>query len=93
MEQNETFERFHSLLTTRQHGTHCLGQGCYRYEVTATLTGRLDAAPTEPCPSGKGTCCRGEGYGHFGFTCNRLVIQSVQDVSAQKRLLVESDRR
>lgn len=80
--QNSAFRKFHYYLTARASGSR-LGED-YKYRVTATLLGRVDAVPTEPCPSGKGACCKTGGYGHFGASCARLVIQSVADVVGER---------
>jgi hypothetical protein len=49
----------------------CLCLGCYRYDVTATITGLLEVAK------------RGRpGFGHMNSARARLVIRSVSDVQA-----------
>jgi hypothetical protein len=53
-----------------------------RFEITATLTGRFDAAKTTPCRDPESRCCPIGGYGHFGLSCARFVIQSVSAVVA-----------
>lgn len=68
--QNDEFRKFRHYLTAH-------------YSVTATITGRVDAVRPQPCPNGKGLCCDG-GFGHLGFSCARLVIQSVSDVVAEQ---------
>lgn len=75
--QNSEFRKFHRYLTaeTKRNG--------YSYQVTATLTGRFDAVPTETCPHEDRRCCPAGGYGHFGVFCARFVIRSVSDVLAE----------
>jgi hypothetical protein len=64
--QDANFKTFDRYLTAKT-----------KYEVTATLTGRLDTAARA---DGSGPC---GGYGHLGIACSRLVIQSVADVVAK----------
>jgi hypothetical protein len=79
--QNSEFRRFHSLLTAQYRIPGCYEGQCYRYRVTASLTGRFDATKTHICPDGRSHCCE-NGFGHFGLSCGRLVILSVSDVAA-----------
>jgi hypothetical protein len=74
--QNQDFKKFHDHLTA-QSGRR------YLYEVTATLTGRFDAVETVTCPDGKHQCPKQSGFGHFGMSSSRLVIESVSDVVAK----------
>lgn len=64
--QDANFKKFDRYLTAKT-----------KYEVTATLTGRLDTAASA---DGLGRC---GGFGHLGIACSRLVIQSVADVVAK----------
>jgi hypothetical protein len=80
--QNSEFRRFHHFLTAEKRTKGCYRWQCYAYQVTATLTGRIDAVVPTPCPNGS-SCCFGGGFGHFGMSCARLVIQSVADVVVQ----------
>jgi hypothetical protein len=82
--QNADFRTFHRYLTTQSRRSGCYEGQCYLYSVTATITGRVDAAPLETCPNGKGLCCIG-GFGHLGVSCARLVIQRVSGVVAERR--------
>jgi len=82
--QNSDFKRFHRYLTAQSKTSGCHEGQCYVYRVTATLTGRLDTAPLQPCVRGTGQCCR-SGFGHFGVHCARLVIHSISDVVAEKQ--------
>lgn len=83
LKQNEEFKRFHRFLTAQAKKKGCYTGMCHLYEVTATLTGRLDAMPTETGPDGRSKLCLQGGFGHFGFSCSRLVIQSVSQVEAK----------
>jgi len=83
--ENDEFRDFHRYLTAQKRTEGCHEGECYLYMVTANLTGRFDAATkTEPCPGNRNAhCCPSGGFGHFGFSCARLVIQSVSDVVAK----------
>jgi hypothetical protein len=80
--QNQEFQRFHRQLTAQSRRKGCHAGECHLYDVTATLTGRLDVADLEPGPKGTSVCPNG-GFGHFGVSCARLVIESVSDVVAK----------
>ncbi len=81
--QNDEFRKFHRHLTAQKRTKGCYEGQCYLYEVTATLTGRFDSVPTQPCPDHEHLCCSKAGFGHFGAFCGRLVIQSVEGVAAK----------
>jgi len=80
LNEDAEFRRFDRYLTAQKHSKDCHLGDCYIYAVTATLAGRLDAVPTKLCPDGKSHCCPAGGFGHLGFACARLIIQSVSDV-------------
>jgi hypothetical protein len=80
--EDQEFRGFHKVLTAQSRRKGCHEGECHLYEVTATLTGRLDVADLEPGPNGTSVCRLG-GFGHFGVACARLVIQSVSDVVAK----------
>jgi hypothetical protein len=69
--ENDAFRTFDRYLIAQSRA--------HLHSVTATLTGRFDTKPTQPCPDGKSQCCNG-GFGHMGAFCARLVIQSVSEV-------------
>jgi len=77
--QDSAFKLFHRYITA--HRSHCLAPRCNLYRVTATLTGRLDTVPSALCADGKRRCPEKGGFGHFGQSTIRLVIQSVSDVT------------
>jgi hypothetical protein len=81
--QNNDFRAFHRYLTAQRGKKGCKKWQCYSFSVTATITGRFDAAETRSCPNGTGECCSG-GFGHFGLSCGRLVIQGVSKVEAER---------
>jgi hypothetical protein len=69
--QDGNFTKFDRYLTAKASRRN-------RYEVTATLTGRLDTAAS----ADSSQRCAG-GFGHVGIACSRVVIQSVADVVAR----------
>jgi hypothetical protein len=82
--KNADFRAFHRYLVAQKRTKGCYEGECLLYSVTATLTGRFEAVKTEPCPGDREShCCPGGGFGHLGFFCGRLVIQSVSDVVAK----------
>jgi hypothetical protein len=81
--QNSDFRKFHRLLTAQRSEAGCYESDCYLYEVTASITGRVDSISTKPCRDGNRRCCAEPGFGHLGVFCSRLVIQSLSDVVAK----------
>ena len=81
--QNNEFRKFHRYLTAQSRTSGCYEGQCYLYDMTATLTGRFDAVETMTCPDGKSRCPKGGGFGHFGLSPSRIVIESVSDVVAK----------
>ncbi|MGA3011300.1 MAG: hypothetical protein ABSD72_13665 [Terracidiphilus sp.] len=79
---NKDFKQFDSLLATPyKKGGMCLG--CNRYEVTATLVGRLDAVANAAVPYDKAGKIAGfGGFGHMNAYSARLVLQAVSDVAS-----------
>lgn len=85
LQKDKDFKQFDSLLaqTHQKGGVLCLG--CTRYEVTATLVGRLDSvadASIKHDPSGKITDFG--GFGNLNAYPARLVLQSVTDVTPKE---------
>ncbi|HVR38985.1 MAG TPA: carboxypeptidase-like regulatory domain-containing protein [Thermoanaerobaculia bacterium] len=72
LQKDRAFAKFQKLLSTEMYprGRDVICMSCDRYEVTATLTGRLDYAT------------RG-GFGHLNGFKTQLVLESVSDVSAK----------
>jgi hypothetical protein len=83
LENNKDFKQFDSLLSVpHKGGETCLG--CMRYEVAATLVGRLDGVdPTLRRDSAK-KIVEIRGFGNLNLYSARLVLQSVSDVSPQE---------
>ncbi|MFY9854770.1 MAG: hypothetical protein WAK26_12920 [Terracidiphilus sp.] len=80
--KNKDFKQFDSLLATPfKKGGMCLG--CNRYEVTATLVGRVDAVEKAAIPYDKsGKIVGFGGFGHMNAYSARLVLESVSDVAS-----------
>jgi len=81
---SKDFKQFDSLLATPfKKGGMCLG--CNRYEVTATLVGRLDAVENASLTRDKNGKITGfGGFGHMNAYAARLVLQSVSDVVSKE---------
>jgi hypothetical protein len=79
LEVNKDFKQFDSLLSTPgKAGGMCLG--CVRYEVSATLVGRLDGEKAELRRDASGEIVSMSGFGNLNAYSARLVLQSVSDV-------------
>jgi hypothetical protein len=84
--QDKDFRDFQRKLTAHSGRERFADREKYLYDVTATLTGRFEAVPTEPCAgNSKAHCCPTGGFGHLGSSCARLVIRSVSNVVAKPR--------
>ena len=81
---DKEFKKFDSLLSAPfTKGGMCLG--CNRYEVTATLVGRLDGVEDAAIRRDNADKITGfGGFGNMNVYSARLVLQSVSDVSAQE---------
>jgi hypothetical protein len=81
---NKDFKQFDSLLATPyRKGGMCLG--CNKFEVTATLVGRLDAVEKAGVQRDKaGKIIGFGGFGHMNTYIARLVLQSVSDVTSKE---------
>lgn len=84
LEKDKAFKQFDSLLSEVHKGPYmCLG--CRRYQVTATMVGRLDGvadASLQRDASGKITGFG--GFGNMNIYPARLVLQSVSDVAPKE---------
>ncbi len=81
---NKVFKQFDSLLAaTFKKGGMCLG--CNRYEVTATLVGRLDGVDDAAIRrDDAGKIIGFGGFGHMNAYSARLVLESVSDVTSKE---------
>jgi hypothetical protein len=83
LDKNKDFKQFDSLLSTPYKGSGmCLA--CTRYEVNATLIGRLDGTKPELRRDSAGKIVAVSGFGNINAYSARLVLQSVADVSPQE---------
>jgi hypothetical protein len=85
LDKSKDFKQFDSLLSqTHQKGADlCLG--CTRYEVTATLVGRLDSvADASLKRDASGKIVGFGGFGNMNAYPARLVLQSVSDVTPKE---------
>jgi len=85
LDKSKDFKQFDSLLAqTHQKGSDvCLG--CVRYEVTATLVGRLDAVADATLKrDASGKILGFGGFGNMNAYPARLVLQSVSDVTPKE---------
>ncbi len=85
LQKDKAFKQFDSLLSqTHQKGADmCLG--CTRYEVTATLTGRLDTVADATLKRDKsGKIVDLGGFGNMNAYPARLVLESVSDVTPKE---------
>jgi hypothetical protein len=81
---SKDFKLFDSQLATPfKKGGMCLG--CNKFEVTATLVGRLDAVEKAAVQRDKaGKIIGFGGFGHMNAYTARLVLQSVSDVTSKE---------
>jgi hypothetical protein len=85
LDKSKDFKQFDSLLAqTHQKGADmCLG--CTRYEVTATLVGRLDTVADATLKrDASGKIIGFGGFGNMNAYPARLVLQSVSDVTPKE---------
>jgi hypothetical protein len=85
LDKSKEFKQFDSLLAqSHQKGADmCLG--CARYEVTATLVGRLDGvADTAVKRDASGKIVGLGGFGNMNAYPARLVLESVSDVTPKE---------
>jgi hypothetical protein len=84
LDKSKDFKQFDSLLATpSKGGGMCLG--CGRYEVSATLVGRLDGVAKAGVQRDKAGKIVGiSGFGNMNEYSARLVLQSVSDVSSKE---------
>jgi hypothetical protein len=83
LDKNKDFKQFDSLLSMPYKGNGmCLG--CVRYEVNATLVGRLDGTVPALSRDSAGKIIAISGFGNLNGYSARLVLQSVSDVTPQE---------
>ncbi len=85
LDKSKDFKQFDSLLAQKHEKGADMCLGCTRYEVTATLVGRLDSvadATLERDSSGK--IVGFGGFGNMNAYPARLVLESVTDVTPKE---------
>ena len=83
LDKSKDFKQFDSLLSTpAKVSGMCLG--CVRYEVSATLIGRLDGIEPAIQRDSAGKITSISGFGNLNAYGARLVIQSVANVTPQE---------
>jgi hypothetical protein len=80
---NKDFKQFDSLLAT-SYKSNGICIGCVKFEVSATLTGRLDAAEPALRRDAAGKIVGISGFGNLNAWSARLVLQSVADVASHE---------
>lgn len=85
LEKSKDFKQFDSLLAQKHEMGAVMCLGCTRYEVTATLVGRLDsvADPTLKRDAA-GKIVGFGGFGNMNAYPARLVLESVSDVTPKE---------
>ena len=85
LDKSKDFKQFDSLLAQKHEKGEDMCLGCTRYEVTATLVGRLDSvadATLQRDASGK--IVGFGGFGNMNAYPARLVLESVSDVTPKE---------
>src|SRR5712692_1995810 len=72
--QDKNFSAFDRSLTAQANKADCYN--CYLYEVTATLTGRIDAVEEAVVKDAEQKLAAAHGFGNLGAFRVRLVIRS-----------------
>jgi len=85
LEKSKDFKQFDSLLSAAHQKGADMCLGCARYEVTATLVGRLDGvADASIKRDASGKIVGFGGFGNMNAYPARLVLQSVSDVAPKE---------
>ena len=85
LEKDKSFKQFDSLLAQPHVKGAGLCLGCTRYEVTATLVGRLDGVKDASLQrDAAGKIIGFGGFGNLNAYPARLVLQSVSDVTSKE---------
>ncbi|MGO8756853.1 MAG: hypothetical protein ACLQG3_01895 [Terracidiphilus sp.] len=85
LDKSKDFKTFDSLLAQKHEKGADMCLGCTRYEVTATLVGRLDAvADASLAYDASGKIVGFGGFGNMNAYPARLVLQSVSDVTPKE---------
>jgi len=85
LDKSKEFKQFDSLLVQPHQKGADMCLGCARYEVTATLVGRLDAVADATLKrDASGKIVGFGGFGNMNAYPARLVLQSVSDVTPKE---------
>ncbi|MGA2571523.1 MAG: hypothetical protein ABSF23_13470 [Terracidiphilus sp.] len=92
LDKSKDFKLFDSLLSQRHEKGTDMCLGCTRYEVTATLVGRLDAVADASLQyDSSGKIVGFGGFGNMNAYPARLVLQSVSDVTPKEIDFTKND--
>jgi hypothetical protein len=92
LDKSKDFKQFDSLLAQAHNKGAGMCLGCARYEVSATLVGRLDGVADATLERNKaGKIVGFGGFGNMNAYPARLVLQSVSDVSPKEVDFSKSD--
>ncbi len=85
LEKGKDFKQFDSLLAQNNDKVGGMCLGCARYEVTATLIGRLDSVANATLQrDASGKIVGFGGFGNMNAYPARLVLQSVSNVTSKE---------
>ncbi len=85
LDKSKDFKQFDSLLAQKHEKGADMCLGCTRYEVAATLVGRLDAVADAALKyDASGKIVGFGGFGNMNAYPARLVLQSVSDVTPKE---------
>jgi hypothetical protein len=85
LDKSKEFKQFDSLLAQKHERGADMCLGCTRYEVTATLVGRLDTVADATLKrDAAGKIIGFGGFGNMNAYPARLVLQSVSDVTPKE---------
>ncbi len=85
LDKSKDFKQFDSLLAQKHEKGADMCLGCTRYEVTATLVGRLDGVPDASLKYDASSKIVGfGGFGNMNAYPARLVLESVSDVTPKE---------
>lgn len=83
LDKSKEFKQFDSLVAAQaKSSVMCIG--CPRYEVSATLVGRLDGTVAKLTRDKAGKIVSWTGFGNLNAYSARLVLQSVSDVTSKE---------
>ena len=84
LDKSKEFKQFDALLAQSIDKIGGMCMGCARYEVTATLVGRLDTVADATLKRDAGKIVGFGGFGNMNAYPARLVLQSVSNVTSKE---------